>query len=72
MTENNMLILHVGKSMFGCHISFSAIMKKPYAAAWAQIYAISGHEESVKEIGFTSIIRGKKGGVIRIHNGRQL
>lgn len=47
-------------------------MKKPYAAAWAQIYAISGHEESVKEIGFTSIIRGKKGGVIRIHNGRQL
>ena len=28
--------------------------------------------KSLKEIGFTSIIRGKKGGVIRIHNGRQL
>lgn len=57
--------------MFGCHISFSAIKKKLYAAPQAQIYAISGHEESVKEIGFTSIIRGEKGGVIRIHNGRQ-
>lgn len=71
MTENKLLTLHVGKGMFGCHISFSAIMKKPYAAAWAQIYAISDHEESVKEIGFTSIIWGEKGGVIRIHNGRQ-
>ena len=50
MTENKLLILHVGKSMFGCHISFSAIMKKLYAAARAQIYAISGHEESVKEL----------------------
>lgn len=60
MTENKLLILHVGKSVFGCHLSFSAIMKKPYAAAWAQIYAISGHGESVKETGFTSIIRERK------------
>lgn len=63
MTENKLLILHVGKNVFGCHLSFSAIMKKPYADFWPW--------RVCKRNWFHFYHSGEKGGVIRIHNGRQ-